>query len=418
MDHDTPPSSDKGFSTHEAKTTGFSAIWVELRRRKLTGLAMVLAGFTLMFAVSCSEKNKDLPKNRRADQYDSRDEFLQRTAEFETARLHARPWRFDGEKEFFSNTKTASVGLGDGLELRFHRVEGVSFIQGITPQLKDNLLDIENRNDDLRRWEDMLDTKRREEVSLGYPFFVSETIVSNAMFAAFVEETGYRTTVERYATGWIVDSQAHWLQGFANSWDHQIHPMSDPNHPVVQVSWFDAMNFAGWLNEKTGVLFRLPTKEEWLLAARPEDQTTEICVFPWGNDFDDLEKRMNFGTAELKDYMWIHEQFRDGFARSSPVNAFPASSRGLHDMLGNVWVWNWTNSEHYRARPAGSRIAHPESLEQMNVKGNAAMTMTGGCYLARMSHANLLADMSHPALDGAEDIGFRLVAVQQSNGGL
>lgn len=45
--------------------------------------------------------------------------------------------------------------------------------------------------------------------------------------------------------------------------------MSEPDHSVVQVSWFDAMHFAAWLNEKTGVYFCLPMKEEWLLATRP-----------------------------------------------------------------------------------------------------------------------------------------------------
>jgi hypothetical protein len=46
------------------------------------------------------------------------------------------------------------------------------------------------------------------------------------------------------------------------------------------------------------------------------------------------------------------------------------------------------------------------------------MSMQGGCYLARLSHANLLSKMSHPALDGAEDIGFRLVAVRRADSGL
>lgn len=367
---------------------------------------------------TAAKEIKPLPKNRRLDQYDSRDAFLQRAAEFETERLLARPWRFDGENEFFSNGESVSVSLGDGNSIRFHRIAGTRFVDGITPELKNRLLDVENRNGDLRRWEKMLDPERRDDVSLDYDFYVSETIVSNALFKAFVQETGYRTTVERYETGWIVDSQAHWLQGFANAWDHQIYPMSEPDYPVVQVSWFDAMNFAAWLNAKAGVFFRLPTKEEWLLAARPETMTREICVFPWGNDFDKLEERMNFGTAELADYAWIHEQFRDGFARTSPVNAFPANDRGLRDMLGNVWVWNWTNAERYKDRPSGARKARPDSLKDLGVNRNVGMSMTGGCYLARLSHANLLANMNHPALDGAEDIGFRLVAVRQRDSGL
>ena len=365
-----------------------------------------------------SDTIKPLPKNLSADQYDSRESLLSKASEFESERLLAWPWRYDGEEAFFANNEVATVNLADGLELRFHRIDGGKYIDGISPELKYRILSVPNRSGDMRRWEDMFDTERRDAVSVDYTFFMSETIISNALFAAFVRETGYRTAVERYATGWIVDSQAQWMQGFANSWDLQVYPMSEPDHPVVQVSWFDAMNFAAWLNKKTGVFFRLPTKEEWLLAARPESFSNQICVFPWGNRFDGLSERMNFGTADLEGYAWIHEQYRDGFARSSPVKAFPANDRGLHDMLGNVWVWNWTNNAQYESRSNGPRSARPLPLEELDAESNQAMTMTGGCYLARLSHANLHSRMSHPALDGAEDIGFRLVAVLKGDSGL
>ncbi len=381
-------------------------------------LVFLVAGVALVSGQDTSVPIKPLPKSLRTDGYDSREALLQRAAAFETERLRSRPWSYDGEDAFFSKEGTVSINLGPGLDLRFRRVESGQYIDGITTELKNRILDVPNRNGDLRRWESMFETERRDAVTLDYDFFLSETIVSNALFAAFVEETGYRTTVERYATGWIVDPQAQWMQGFANSWDLQVFPMSEPDHPVVQVSWFDAMQFAAWLNEKTGVFFRLPTKEEWLRAARPRTMSDEVCVFPWGNDFEGLAQRMNFGTADLQDYAWIHEQYRDGWARSSQVKAFPPNDRGLYDMLGNVWVWNWTNNNQYESRAFGSRRARPASLEQLAVEGNQAMTMTGGCYLARVSHANLLSRMSHPALDGAEDIGFRLVAVRQRDSGL
>lgn len=412
-------SSDVQPIRQKRKTTKVAGRWLI----KLTGGWLVLS-MSLSLAQSQAPSPptmkpiKPLPKNRQTGDYESREAYLQQAAAFETARLRALPWRFDGENRFFSKGKSVSLQVGEGLDLRFHRIESGRFIDGLTPELKNRLLDVENRNGDLRRWEDMLDTERRDEVTIDYDFFASETIITNAMFAAFVKETGYRTTVERYETGWVVDSQAQWLQGFANSWYHQVYPMSEPEHPVVQVSWFDAMQFAAWLNAKTGIFFRLPTKEEWRLAARPENMSAEVCIFPWGNDFDGLETRMNFGTAELADYLWIHEQFQDGYALSSPVNAFPPNDRGLYDMLGNVWVWNWTNNVRYEDRPSGSRSARPESLTELGVEGNEHITMTGGCYLARTSHANLLSRMSHPALDGAEDIGFRLVAVRQKDSGL
>jgi formylglycine-generating enzyme len=125
---------------------------------------------------------------------------------------------------------------------------------------------------------------------------------------------------------------------------------------------------------------------------------------------------MNFGTREL-DYMWVHDQFADGHAFSSPVKAFPADSRGLHDMLGNVWAWNWTNAARYDERPRADRTARIPAMDELGVARNEPIAMQGGCYLARLSHANVLSKMSHPALDGAEDIGFRLVAVRARDSG-
>ncbi len=377
----------------------------------LAGLALAVPGF------ASTSSLKPLPVNRTTDKYESRASFLEHAAAFETERLRAAPMRHDREDEFFTRPDF-TVELAPRVSLRFVRVESSHYVDGFTPELRDKIVGVPNRANDLRRWVDMFEVDRRDKVTVPYDYFMSETIVSNAMFAAFARETGYRTNVERFETGWVVTGQAQWLQGFANDWRLQVHPMSEPDHPVVQVSWFDAMNFAAWLSRKTGVLFRVPTKEEWLLAARPESMRDEVCIFPWGNDLGEVESRMNFGTRELADYKWIHEQFADGHAYTSPVRAYPPNSRGLYDMLGNVWVWNWTNAKAYEARGKGDRVARPPALGELGLEANGSIAMLGGCYLARLSHANLLSKMSHPALDGAEDIGFRLVAVRRADSGL
>lgn len=386
----------------------------------MSRLHILLPIAALLFVVpapAATPPIKPLPVNRATDKYESRSSYLAFAAAFETTRLRSLPQRADRETDFFARPEF-SVELAEGVELRFVKIPSSHFLDGFTPELRDQLMGVTNRANDLRRWQGMFEVDRRDRVTIPYDYFMSETIVSNAMFATFVRETGYRTNVERLETGWVVDGQAQWLQGFANDWRLQVHPMSEPDHPVVQVSWFDAMNFASWLSRKTGVIFRLPTKEEWMLAARPETMRDKICIFPWGNDLAGIEARMNFGTSELADYMWIHEQYADGHAFTSPVRAYPPNTRGLYDMLGNVWVWNWTNSKAYEARGTGNRVARPAALGELGLEDNEAMSMQGGCYLARLSHANLLSKMSHPALDGAEDIGFRLVAVRKADSGL
>ena len=383
---------------------------------KIPVLHLALVLFVTVASRAQPEPLKPLPVNRATDRYESRAQFLQSAAEFEVARLRRLPFETVHEADQFP-LDHFSVEFG-GVTMKFIKVGASHYTDGFTAELKAQTLAVKNRANDLQRWENMFEVDRRDRVTVPYDFFMAETHVTNAMFNVFVRETGYRTSVERYATGWIVDRQAQWLQGFANDWRLMLPPMSDPDHPVVQVSWFDAMAFASWLSKKSGVIFRLPTKEEWLLAARPESKRDEICIFPWGNSFGELDRKMNFGTSELADYAWIHEQFSDGHAYSSPVYAFPANSRGLYDMLGNVWVWNWTNAAAYEARPRGDRVARPAALSGLGVSANQPIAMQGGCYLARVSHANLLSKMSHPALDGAEDIGFRLVAVRQVDSGL
>ncbi len=366
--------------------------------------------------INAADPGPALPTNRKTDDYPSREVFLEAVARFETERLQRLPWRRDREESFFADDEQA-ISLTPGVELRFRRVEPGTYLDSLSSELKEQLLAVPNRRGDLRRWGDMFDLSRSDRVTVPYPFFMSETIITNAMFAAFVAETGYETTVARHRTGWVVTADAQWQQGVANHWRLQLSPLSSAEHPVVQISWFDAMAFAAWLSEKAGVIFRVPTLEEWTLAARAPALAEEICLFPWGNDFTSLGQRLNFGTAELSTYSWVHDQFRDGHAYSSPVRAYPPNDRGLYDMLGNVWVWNWTSRPDYDARPHGDRSARPGTLAELRVAHNGSLAMAGGCYLARITHTNLHAKMSHPALDGAEDIGFRVVAVRTADSG-
>ena len=130
--------------------------------------------------------------------------------------------------------------------------------------------------------------------------YVAEHPVTNSAYHKFVEATGHA-------------APPHWAQG------HWRELMGD--HPVVNVSWNDAVAYCRWLTSVTGQSHRLPTEAEWEKAARG----AEGYIYPWGNEFD--EKRCNCWEA--------------GIGRTTPVNAFPAgaSPYGVMDMSGNVWEW-------------------------------------------------------------------------------
>lgn len=93
------------------------------------------------------------------------------------------------------------------------------------------------------------------------------------------------------------------------------------DHPVVDISWYEAQAFCAWLSQQTGRRYRLPTEAEWEKAARGVDGR----VFPWGDDFD-LQ----------------HCNVREsGLGITKPVGQYPAgaSPYGVLEMAGSVWEW-------------------------------------------------------------------------------
>ena len=136
-----------------------------------------------------------------------------------------------------------------------------------------------------------------------------------------------------------------------------------PDHPVVYVSWDDAMSFCKWLTEKErkeGMLsanqyYRLPTDLEWSKAVglqeeaggTPETHDMDVSgVFPWGTQWPPPPRSGNYTGEETNSEVAIHG-YNDGYAWTSPVGAFPPNKLGLYDMGGNVsqWVMDSWNSE-------------------------------------------------------------------------
>ena len=187
-------------------------------------------------------------------------------------------------------------------------------------------------------------------------FGIERHPVTNAQYAAFVADTGYRTVAERpmdpqlypgvaeadlqpgamvfRSTAGPVDLR-DWRQWWdwapGASWRHPWGPDSAcaPDHPVVQVAYADALAYAGWAGR------RLPTEAEWEYAARAGEEST----YPWGDDATPAGELM--ANTWQGRFPYRNDGAR-GWVGSSPVGTFPPNGYGLFDMIGNVWEWTTT----------------------------------------------------------------------------
>ena len=188
----------------------------------------------------------------------------------------------------------------------------------------------------------------KHSVSLA-EFYVSKYPVTNQQYEAFVQTND-------------CEFSQHW------KWAHS--PAGKENHPVVSISWDDAVAFCEWLSKEVGREFRLPTEAEWEKAARG----TDGWEFPWGDE-PPTKDLCNFGM---------------NVGDTTPVGANPkgASPYGVLDMAGNVW--EWTGSPYHQS---------------------GGFVVRGGCYFsgdALVRCADRYGDLPY-YLD--HFIGFRVVCV-------
>ena len=147
-------------------------------------------------------------------------------------------------------------------------------------------------------------------------YYLAKTPVTNAQYTAFVEATIAKSVTNAQYTD-FAEVDFH----LPRYWEGTKPPGGKEDHPVVGVSWDDAMAYCHWLSVATGQSYRLPSEAEWEKAARGTDGR----IFPWGNQWD--PKRCNSKEGGIDD--------------TTPVGACPqgASPYSLLDMAGNVWEW-------------------------------------------------------------------------------
>jgi len=170
---------------------------------------------------------------------------------------------------------------------------------------------------------------------------------------------------------------------------------AEPDHPVTNITWTDALAYARWLQDRlseredtpeeiksllaAGWQISLPTEAQWEKAARGSDGD----IYPWGNQL--AQERANFGTAATQS-----------------VGSYDCleCSFGLADMSGNVWELTRSPYQPY-----------PYSTEddRSNLSDDALWVMRGGSYAD--GAGNIRAAVRGGVDPGVRNatIGFRLV---------
>jgi formylglycine-generating enzyme required for sulfatase activity len=172
-------------------------------------------------------------------------------------------------------------------------------------------------------------------------------------FRRFVEEVWYKTEAETGGGGYVWTGRA-WQNKADANWKNPYFNQND-NHPVVLVSWYDAIWYCNWLSiqeelqpvytingrnvnfNRNASGYRLPTEAEWEYACRAGTTTP----FNTGNNILTAQANYNGNSP------YNNSSAGENRQKTSPVGSFSPNSWGLYDMHGNVDEWCWDREGTY-----------------------------------------------------------------------
>jgi formylglycine-generating enzyme required for sulfatase activity len=179
--------------------------------------------------------------------------------------------------------------------------------------------------------------------------------LTNAQWQLFIDDEGYNPDKD-----WWDDAGREWLREDGRAqpsrWNDDRFGTARPNHPVVGITWYEAVAFCTWLWHTTGDAYCLPSDAEREYAARRATRRT----YPWGDEEPDAE-RTNY----------------DGNYRgTSTVGCFSAGATpedGIYGLAGNVLEWTRSAYRDYPYDPDDGR-------EDVNDPAGKIFTLRGGSW--------------------------------------
>lgn len=187
-------------------------------------------------------------------------------------------------------------------------------------------------------------------------FYMSKYEVTIAEFRKFVQATGYKTTAEREDWGVTMWNGTTWITKKYVTWEYDAfgnkRTADQENHPVLYLTWDDAYKYCLWLNETTGLHYRLPTEAEWEYAAKG-GKLSHNYVYSGSNNIDEVA--------------WYE---KNGMMQTHPVGQKKPNELGLYDMTGNVieYTFDWYDPKFYETK-TGDNPFGPETGEKKVARG-------------------------------------------------
>lgn len=225
-------------------------------------------------------------------------------------------------------------------------------------------------------------------------YYIGKCEVTVNEFRQFINETGYRTDAEKEGWSWRwmqVDGQWKWNKVNGLNWrcgtDGKVRDASEDTHPVLYVSWNDAMEYCKWLKQKTGKAFTLPTEAQWEYAARGGKKSN-------GYKYT--------GSNDIGSVAWYTN---NSDSKTHPVKGKSPNELGLYDMSGNVWEWcsDWYGSDYYGKSPS----TNPQGPLNGSYRVLRGGSWSNGARYCRVSYRNRN-DPGNPL----NSYGFRLALPQ------
>lgn len=227
-------------------------------------------------------------------------------------------------------------------------------------------------------------------------FYIGKYEVTVGEFKAFIDATNYQTDADKEGSSYIWTGEKYEEKDSVN-WrcdvSGKIRPESEYEHPVIHVSWNDAMAYCAWLSQQTGRNYRLPTDAEWEYAAGGGQ-----------NDRDENGRRLfkYAGSDDLDELGWYNDNSE---GRTHPKGRKNANGLGIYDMSGNVYEWcQDLFSDTYYEECKDQGIVH----NPINTKNGISRVLRSGSWSYDTWDCRVSYRYSNSSEFRYDDVGFRV----------